>query len=563
MKYCLLLILLLPTLILAQSPLLPVDHSAYDFLERMETKGLLEHPLLGSKPVSRVRISALLDEVHEALAGQPDLLSSVDRDILSVLRWEFARDAERFAIDSPPAEHPDGETRIDWIHSGILEHGGFLGTFYRNGLNLYSYQSDKFDGYIDPRGMARVIQQEGDNRTIAITAVGIRLRGQIYDKLGIYFDFLDNTEQGRGPYWDRAQLYEDRTGWVPNMEGKEFANYDVSNFDMTFGGGFWELHLTKTPLRWGPGQSGQLLLSDWGTSFHQVQAGFNLGSHLRLVYVFGTLKTYPEVYDWLYNSAGYVRNIEADKYIAAHRLEWDPHPRFRIAFSETVIFGERNPELAFLIPVNFFHSAQHDLGDEDNSLLTFDATWIFHKGWRLYGELLVDDVSFNKLGTDFYGNKLGWLGGLSCVEPLGLDNLDATLEMVQLRPFIYTHQYPVNVYTHWTAPLGYRYGPNTETLFFDIRYRPHRRVALNLNLTRSLHGGNTASYNAGGNILEPHEHGTDEDAPFLGGALERMQGIEIGGEIELLMGLYIWSRGSWIDYDGDGFWEWEAGFRFN
>ena len=555
--------LLLPILLLAQSPLLPLPLSAYDFLDRMETLGLLDHPLMGSKPVSRDRISELLDEVLEKAQRQPDLLSRVDQEILAALRWEFARDAARSGRISPSAPHPDGQSRLSHINNWMMSRKWFTDAFYRNGINLYSHETTTFDGYLDPRGSARIIRQRGDNRAIAITAVGIRLRGHVGNHLGIYFDFLDTTERGRGPYWGRSNLYQDRAGFVGNPRGENSINYDVSDFDLTIGGKFWELHAAKIPLRWGSGRSGQLLLSDWGTSFHQLQAALNLGSRLRLVYVFGALKTQPEINDSLYTSAGYYRTIESNKFIAAHRLEWDPHPRLRFAFAEAVVFGEREPELAYLIPVNFFHSAQHDLGDEDNSLLSLDAAWIPYPRWKLYGELLIDDITFGKLGTDFFGNKLGWLGGLSWIQPLGLENMDASFEMAQLRPFIYTHQFPVNVYTHWTSPLGYRYPPNSRTFFFSLRYRPHRRAAIEAIWTRLLHGNSTEYYNTGGDILVPHAANTPEDAPFLAGVLEKLNSIELEGKLEVLVGLYLWSRGSWTDIDGDDSWEWEVGFRFN
>lgn len=571
-RFIIIALILLPLPLLAQPTLLPPTHPAYDFLDRMETLGLLDHPLLGSKPVPRERIAELLDEVWEKSAAIPGVtqtggfrLSRVDRRTLEALRWEFARDAQRAGRQSPPAPHPEGRSRLGRLNDWMTQKGWFTGTFYRNGLNFFSHENADFDAYFDPRGSARIIRQEGDSNPILITAVGIRMRSRIYDKVGVYFDFLDTTERGRGPYSSRSQLYEDRVGYVGGLDVEDAANYDLTEFDLAIGGKYWELHAAKLPLRWGPGRSGQLLLSEWATSFHQVQFNLNLGSRLRLTYVFGTLKTNPdhEVKDTLYTIAGGERTIEATKFIAAHRLEWNPHRRWRFAFAEAVIFGERDPELAYLIPINFFHSAQRDLGDEDNSLLSLSAAWIPYPRWKIYSELLIDDITFGKLGSDFYGNKLGWLGGFSWVEPLGFANLDATLEMAQLRPFVYTHRYPVNVYTNWTASLGYRYPPNSQVIFADLRYRPHRRMTLEASWTKLLHGANSDSLNAGGDINLPHESGQSEDAPFLGGVLEKTHRIELSGLYEALENLYLWGKGSWIRMAEEDSWEVEVGFRLN
>jgi hypothetical protein len=587
-------LILLPLSLSAQPTLLPPAHPVYDFLDRMETLGLLDHPLLGSKPVPRERIASLLDEVYEKTSNMQGViqaeafrLSRVDREALEFFRWEFSMGGERrwhvignsHVVDTFRVRDPyiikvfdqfeTGTLRVSnsrWsrINNWMYERDWFTQAFYRNGLNFYSYESDDIDGYFDPRGSARIIQQE-EGDPIVITAVGIRMRASLYRRLGILFDFLDTTERGRAPYSSRSQLYSDHVGYVGGLADEEAANYDLTEFDLAIGGKYWELHAAKLPLRWGPGRSGQLLLSDWPTSFHQAQLNLNLGSRLRLTYLFGSLKTNPEseILDTLYTAFGDLRTIEAQKYIAAHRLEWNPHRRWRFAFSEAVVFGERSPELAYLIPINFFHSAQHDLGDEDNSLMCFDASWIPHAGWKLYGQFLIDDMTIGKLGSDYYGNKLAWLGGLSWVQPLGLENFDLTLEMAQQRPFVYTQDAPINTYQHWTAPLGFRYGPNSEVLFADLRYGPHRRVLLEASWTHLRHGANSDSVNYGGDINRPHESGMSEDAKFLGGILEKSQEVEIGGSYEILENLHLWSKGRWKDFDGEDSWEVEVGFGLN
>ncbi|MFH1861173.1 MAG: capsule assembly Wzi family protein [bacterium] len=561
---------LLPHPLCAQSPLLPPQHPAYDFLERMEVLGLLDCSLLGSKPVSRVRIAELLEEVHEQTRTHPGVaqrgalsLSRVDQRMLAALRWEFARDAERTGLHPSFAPHPEGRSRLGRLHDWMQAKGWFTQTFYQNGLNFYGYESDYFDGYADPRGLLRVIRQEGDDRAIVMTAVGLRLRAHVGKHLGVYFDFLDTVERGRGPYTDRAQLYQNRMGYVGFKEGAESVSYDVAEFDLTFGGNFWELHATKVPLRWGPGRSGQLLLSDWGTSFHQLQAIFKLGRTLRLTYLFGTLKTHPEISDTLGVSSGFLRTIERSKYIAAHRLEWDPHPRLRLGFSEALIYGERDPELAYFIPVNFFWSAEHDLGDEDNALLSLDAVWIPLPRYQLYGEFLIDDITTSKLGTDYYGNKLGWLAGLFIVQPAGLRNFDLTLELAELRPFVYSNRFPINVYSHWTTPLGYRYPPNSRCLFSALRFRPHWRASLELNWTHLQHGANSALTNVGGDIFVPFQQGAGEEALFLGGILETTDYTELSGSYEVLKNLFVRGRGRWIQQDGENGWEVEIGFSLN
>jgi len=560
MKYKLFLFsLILPLALFAQSPLLPPSHPVYDFLDRMDVQGVIDTPLLGCKPLNRLKIAKLLDEIRV----NDNQISRSDRNLLAVYRWEFARDLQRAGISSSTAAHPDGTSRLNKLNSWMADRDWFTDVFYRNGINFYSHEAEDFDVYVDPRASARMITQQDDSEPIIITSVGFKMRGQVPDKIGLYVEVSDFTESGRGPYDSRDKLYEDRMGYVALEDESKKVNYDIANFDLTVGGSFWELHAGKMPLRWGPGQSGQLLLSDWGPSFHQAQMGLYLGRHLRFVYVFGSLKTEPEICDTLYENAGYYRTIEANKFIAAHRLEWDPNRRLRLGFSEAVIFGDREVELAYLIPVNFFYSAQHALGDEDNTLMDLDATWIVRNGWKLYGELLIDDITFGKLGSDYWGNKLGWLGGIQCVDPLNLPDVDLTAEVSQLRPFIYTHQYYVNTYSHWTAPLGYRFPPNSQAFYVNLSYRPAWRWDIDFSWTHFEHGSNTADKNVGGDIFTPKQEEASEDAPFLDGLLQVSNRYDLIANYRLLSGLDVWGRGSLTESDGENSFEWELGFRWN
>ncbi|MFH1733547.1 MAG: hypothetical protein ABIE92_02460, partial [bacterium] len=76
--------------LLAQSPLLPPSHPVYDFLDRIDAAGAVESPLIGCKPLNRVRIAQLLDEVYEQAQEFPGRLSRSDRKLLAAYRWEFA-----------------------------------------------------------------------------------------------------------------------------------------------------------------------------------------------------------------------------------------------------------------------------------------------------------------------------------------------------------------------------------------------------------------------------------------------------------------------------------------
>ena len=68
---------------------LPVEHRAYEFLDRMQTKGALREANLMNRPLSRSDVAAMVARIRE------DGLSAVDLERLKWLRKELALELER------------------------------------------------------------------------------------------------------------------------------------------------------------------------------------------------------------------------------------------------------------------------------------------------------------------------------------------------------------------------------------------------------------------------------------------------------------------------------------
>jgi len=219
--------------------------------------------------------------------------------------------------------------------------------------------------------------------------------------------------------------------------------------------------------------------------------------------------------------SGRFRGVREEKRIAAHRLEFRPHPNLNLCLSEGVVYGERGWELGYLIPVVFLWSEQHNLQDRDNLLMGFDFRWNFHPGWRVYGELVVDDLFIGKLTSDWYGNKGGATLGISTTDPLGLAGTALTAEYTRLEPYLYTHFFPVNVYENYSSPLGHRLQPNSELTYLegDWWISPCLRNVVGLSYMR--HGANPPDGNVGGDIDLSHRTGDPTEKKFLDGIREK------------------------------------------
>ncbi len=201
------------------------------------------------------------------------------------------------------------------------------------------------------------------------------------------------------------------------------------------------------------------------------------------------------------------------KFVALHRLGWEPLPQVSIAAYDMVVYSGRGLDLAYLNPLAFFVSAglqTAERSNRDNSLLALEAAV---RPWHrvlLYGTLLVDDLNFSTLfDTTVAGNtnKFAFQLGTAVLLPLGSLGVRVAAEYVRIGPFVFSHRTIVNSWTHLNTPLGYDMQPNSDRWALQVRYWLAPRFWLNLGADYTRHGENLLGtdgrllVNVGGDIL--------------------------------------------------------------
>jgi hypothetical protein len=150
----------------------------------------------------------------------------------------------------------------------------------------------------------------------------------------------------------------------------------------------------------------------------------------------------------------------------------------------------------------FCFPQEHDGGDQDNKLLCADISWRLLDRGMLWGSVLNRDLKTSTIGEGNPGNKHGleWWKLLSDCE---MDGLTASIDYTRLEPFVYSHFFPVNRFTHWTSSLGSDLQPNSDRL----------RGSMSFRLLRNLIISSTVSYRRQGSIgstieqpISPGEH---------------------------------------------------------
>lgn len=485
----------------AQVVPVPGNHWCYHFIDRLEAHGLLDHAITGTKPWSRQDVARTLYHVYQHHVSS---LSHIEQQQLNDLLVEFA---DALDVDVP-ALHP---TRLQRVRNHPSIDRWLPDAIYPTGRHLFEWKDEQIAVFGDPVILYQ--HQSGKNTDVTKVTNGFALYGMWHNWLHFFVDARDNTESGGDPY-QQGNYTLPRRGFVRSTS-PNVLSYDETEAGIILTGKGVRLTYGKFKNQWGPARSGNLILSDYATSYDQIK--FEV-VHPRFVLtsIYAYLIDYVP-YDW--------DRLLPKKYFAGHRLEISPGWRFNIGLSETVVFKDRSFEPSYLNPMMFYRSAEHYHGSPDNALMGVDIAWRPIRNWKLYSELLIDDITTSKIGTDWYGNKWGYITGIFFVTPLTRYTFDVRLEYGRLRPYVYTHWSGAN-YTHYNSTLGYWSPPNAENLFFEVNSQITRSFGIRLNGSYWRHGANWTNKNVGGNINQPFEF-DENNAAFLSGVREERSEINI------------------------------------
>jgi len=529
MKRILPLIWLLVSSALGQTVYVPVDHWVYDFLERLETQRIVPVLLSGAKPLTRSEIAGHLAPLYRA-DSLTFKFTAVQRQQLDYLAVEFQ---EELALRRR-ASSLDKLTRHRWIDPWLPD------AVYRNGRNFLSIDSPPFQLYVDPvltrQRMWTTADSLAGTEKVFENAQGLQLRGSV-GRVGFYVHVADHQEWGTRRYPGIVNYTRERLGFVrgngkglDHDETQAYLLYQYKYFTVSFG---------KDVNRWGPGCFGQLALSDYPTSYDQLKYSI-AGRRIRFTGLAAVLQHY---------TSAFFTGGHEEKYLAGHRLEFAPLNWLNIGLHETIVYGGRKFEAAYLNPVMFYRSAEHYLGDRDNATMGLDLEMTPVRGCTFYGELFLDDISTSKLNTGFYGNKYAFTLGGRRVNALGIADLDLRAEYTRIRPFTYEH-WGTTGYWHYATLLGHWLGPNSTGWLMEAVYRVSQPVYVKADLRLTRHGANTAEQNFGGDPFLLREPGRDpEYVNQLDGLLHTSDQLTLFASYEFLRHYFIQCEWRYTGYD--------------
>ncbi|MFQ6607470.1 MAG: hypothetical protein ACE5EE_02915 [Fidelibacterota bacterium] len=280
------------------------------------------------------------------------------------------------------------------------------------------------------------------------------------------YDFSPRQEPGRTSFQSRDFTW---------------AEYDIGDGGVVlfYPGG--TITTAKSNPIWGPGYTGQLLFSKKAPSFTHISFQHNFSEQWQFSAFHGWLNSGLDDSSYIAYYGPYGGLPKVRKYIAAHRFDVWLKQNFRVGFGESVIYGSRGVEPAYLIPFIFTWSSQHDLGDSDNLQMFLDFDWIVKQIARIYGAFYFDEWDFVDTFTDSSRNWTAWQTGVTLRLPVIKTWLPLfRFEYTRLSPYVYVHRSQVNSRDHHGHWLGYWSGPNSDCFFTGIDIMPRENWWLQL-----------------------------------------------------------------------------------
>ncbi|MFQ5823472.1 MAG: capsule assembly Wzi family protein [bacterium] len=441
-------IVLVPSLLWSQSQNLPLDHWAYTFLDRLETKGLYISEDFDTRPYSREAIAEIILQINKNVQKNPSLLSSVEWGLFEQLKGEFYEElnSSHNSIDIRKKEYEPH--LLTWRNEEIIVRGdGLLG--HQN-----KFESRKEVDSSIPKSMS---------------FLGFALRVDLKKSLAIFAEertfFSGDTDSLSG------NVFNPSLSLPITLEGGDVAITDKA------------IGYAVARLPWLDIEGGRDLV-EWGPG---IRGNFSLSRNSDVYDLFKFDFRYKK---FKFESFHAFLNSDSTKYLAGRRIEVRPFRNFQFAISETVVYGNRSIEFLYVNPFIPINVAERHLGDKDNNTISFDFTIFMKKRIKFYSEIFLDDFSFHKNLFNNYGNKWAVLVGGYWIDPFGVKNTDLRFELLRIQPFVYTHRISINTYTNYNNIIGHWLGPNADDWYFEISHQPHRNLRFGIFWEQRRRGDN-------------------------------------------------------------------------
>ncbi len=493
-----------------QAEYVEITNRVYSFLERVETLHLITNYDEFEIPKTRKIIGNYLKEVSQS----KEMLTDSDIQELNDLLIEFDLEVTDTTANSV--------------------------NIFQKGYNFFSDQS-KYLYFNTGKSGSLFISLLTDGEIIVADTLGmgsissaylLQMGGQIRGTLLNKFGFSIKGTNGKG-FGDKPtallkkelqynfKFNENDDNFFDNTEGYLTADFDQVRFK-----------IGRDRMNIGPGILKPILNSN-SPAFDYLYLNISLDI-VHFSFFHGKLLGEETV---IPDSIAGPSTEYGEKYLGYHRIGFDFSRHLTLGAGELIIYGDRPVEFSYLNPFNFYKTIEHSGGDRDNAMVFIDAANNSFKNVKFYGLLFIDDISFSKINTGWWGNQV-LLNAGTAIYNMGNLPADLRLEYLRIEPYTHTHRLNRNSYTSKGYSLSSMAEPNSETFFAGLNYRFTGRLLAGMEFLYYVHGANplnedgTLRENVGGDIQLGHRTTDADYAGFLNGDPEYTRSLTLTAAYE-------------------------------
>lgn len=510
--FLLTLLVLSPSILMAQAEYVRYNDEVYDFLERLSDLHIISVYNDLERPASRRTIAVKIKEA----AANVNMLNSSDRKLLEKFKTEYEVELYGTALQS----------------SNLIADKKILPFNQRNKFIYFLHDSGKASIFanlkFDVYQLQRKIYNGGSNKSALAYSYGGELRGTFLSKFGFYVKATDGKVSGEKDV--ARKINEIRYDYKFNSDpavisGTDYFNntegYITADFDM--------LKLkygrdVKT-IGYGPVKH---ILGDNVPKFDYLSLalsykGFSFSfMHGKLM---GSLTNREDPVE------GGIRGV-TPKYFVYHRAGFDSR-HISVGAGEMIVYSRREIDLSYLNPFAFYKSLEHSNQDRDNTLLFVDAANNSIPGLKVATSIMLDDMTVGKIGKGWYGNQLLFNAAVFSSNLYKIAPVDLQIQYTRINPYVYTHRISDNSYSNSGNPLAAPLLPNSSSVFLRAVYHPVYNLKFRLDMAYSVHGANelnddgTIKRNVGGDPAVGYRLGDSQTANFLDGIREHYRTVSL------------------------------------
>jgi len=255
--------------------------------------------------------------------------------------------------------------------------------------------------------------------------------------------------------------------WTENATMK--ISYDYTGFKLIIG---------KYDNNWGPGKR-SIHISNKAPSYPKFGFRWEINKKMTLDYFHGILhsgiidssksKYYQHVWENSeYESTIGSRNITIDRYIAAHRIEWNVNKKLKLVANESVIYAMRGFDFHYLMALAPFLQIEDYLGDLDNIQMGSEISYSFNSNRHAYLCFYMDELTPERIFKKDNHNWFAWQTGIKFNNLIYIkDQFIIEYNWVDHR--VYKHKFEMNNFYSHDQPLGFWAGPHSQEFFLEYQ----------------------------------------------------------------------------------------------